>query len=713
MTAVGQQLPTATGREYRISVDCGGTFTDGILLSDSHEVCAAKTDTTPADPKVGVVECVSRLAAQVGATVPELLRATKTVVLGTTLATNIVATRTGAKTGAITTRGFRDRLSFLHVAKSDLGGDRKATAAELFSFRSEFPQPLAPRHLVTEVDERLNFRGEVLTPLRDSDVRKAVAYLRRKGVEAIAVNLLFSHLNPAHELRVEEIIKEEYPEAYVAISSRVLPTVGEVGRWSTTMFSAYVAPKVTEFVKGISAVLAGDGFAGALAFMQSNGGVATGEMVCENPAALLVSGPAAGPALGVSLGRARGVCDLVTADMGGTSFDISIIPDGQVNLSLKKIIDGKKYALPTVDVNAVGAGGGSIASVDMSGRLQVGPASAGAVPGPACYGLGGIEPTVTDANLVLGYLNPDYFLGGDRPLHRSLAEAAIKDRVGDPLGLGVAEAAATIHDVVNAKMAGAIDVMFSQRGCDPRDFILVAAGGAAPVHVARLTREIGMKHFISPRIAPVFCAFGMMYADLKHNYTRPYAAQTAAADLDRINMLFAEMEAEARCTLEREGAAPADISVQRSMDIHYYGQVREQNAPVPDGPVTQETLAVTVDRFHDKHRRVIGYSEPGYPTVIVRLHLAGIAKMVPPPPKEVPSGSGDLAAALKGKRPAYFREAGGFTEVPVYAGEKFGAGDVINGPCIIEERMTTLVLPPAETVTIDPDGSYTTIRKGE
>ena len=694
---------------YRISVDCGGTFTDGILLSDAHEVWAAKVDSTPADPKVAVVECIFRLAAQAGLPLLGLLAATKTIVLGTTLATNIVATRTGAKTGAVTTKGYRDRLSFLHVAKSDLGGDRKATAAELFSFRSEYPRPLAPRHLVAEVNERLDFKGRVLTPLRDDDVRQAVAYLKGKGVEAVAVNLLFSHLNPAHELRVEQIIKEDYPEAYVALSSRVLPTVGEVGRWSTTMFSAYVAPKTTEFVKGISALLAADGFAGALAFMQSNGGVATGEVVCENPAALLVSGPAAGPALGVSLGRARGVSDLVTADMGGTSFDISIIPGGQVNVSQKKIIDGKKYALPTVDVNAVGAGGGSIASIDMSGRLQVGPASAGAVPGPACYGLGGAEPTVTDANLLLGYLNPDYFLGGDRPLHREPAEAAIKAKVADPLGLTVPEAAAAIHDVVNAKMAGAVDIMFSQRGCDPRDFTLVAAGGAAPVHVARLTREIGMKHFISPRTAPVFCAFGMMYADLKHNYTRPYSAQAEAADLGRVNVLYEEMEAEAWRTLEREGAAPVDITIERSMDIHYYGQVREQNAVVPDGPVTAETLAVTVDRFHDKHRRVIGYSEPGYPTMIVRLHLAGVAKIVPPPPREIPQGTGDLAAALKERRPAYFVESGGFTEVPVYDGDRFGAGDVISGPCIIEERMTTLVLPPAETVTVDSDGSYTTI----
>ena len=694
---------------YRLSVDCGGTFTDGILLSDTHDVWAAKADSTPADPAVGTVECISRLAVQAGLSLTALLAATRTIVLGTTIATNIVATRTGAKTGAITTKGYRDRLFFLHAAKADLGGDRKATAAELFSFSGEFPQPLAPRHLVTEVEERLNFKGDVLEPLNEDEVRAAVRYLKEKGAESIAVNLLFSHLNPAHELRVEEIIGEEYPEAYVALSSRVLPVVGEVGRWSTTMFSAYVAPKTTEFVKRIGAVLADKGFSGALAFMQSNGGLATGDVVCENPAALLVSGPAAGPALGVTLAKARGVDNVVTADMGGTSFDISIIADGQINVTQKKIIDGKKYGLATVDVSAVGAGGGSIASIDMSGRLQVGPASAGAVPGPACYGLGGTEPTVTDANLILGYLNPDYFLAGDRPLRKHLAETAVRDKVAAPLGLSVTAAAAAIHDVVNAKMAGAIDVMFSRRGCDPRDFTLCAAGGAAPVHCARLARELGMKHFIVPRVAPVFCAFGMMYADLKHNYTRPFAGLAGDADLDKVNALFNEMERGARGTLVREGASPADVIIEKSMDLHYYGQVREQTAAVPDGPVTAETLAITLERFHERHRKVIGYSEPGYPTSIVRLHLAGIAKIVPPPPRVLAPGDGDVAKAVKEKRRVFFTETGDFIEVAVYDGERLGAGDVIEGPCIVEERLTTLVIPPLETVRIDSDGTYTTM----
>ncbi len=691
---------------FRISVDCGGTFTDGILLSDSGQVWAAKADTTPEDPKLGTFECIRLLAQRAGRPLAELLGATRTIVLGTTLATNIVATRSGARTGAITTRGFRDRLSFLHVAKSDLGGDRKATPAELFSFRSEYPEPLAPRHLVVEVDERVDYTGRVLRPLAEREVRAAARYLRGKGVESIAVNLLFSHLNDAHERAVARILAEEHPGAYVALSSRVLPVIGEVPRWSTTQFSAYVAPKTTQFVRGITDLLGSGGFRGALAFMQSNGGVASGEIVCENPAALLISGPAAGPALGLRLARPRGITNLVTTDMGGTSFDISIIDDGQVNLTQKKLIDGKKFALTSVDVNAVGAGGGSIASVDTSGRLQVGPASAGARPGPACYGHGGREPTVTDANLVLGYLDPDYFLGGERRLRPDRAAAAIGERVAGPLGLAVADAAAAIHDVVNARMAGAIDIMFSRRGCDPRDFTLCAAGGAGALHAARLAREVGMKGFFVPRMAPVFCAFGMMHADLAHDYTRPYAAETQQADLARIDALYAEMEQEARRTLEREGARAADIAITRSMDLRYYGQVREQNAAVPEGPLTADALAETVRRFHARHERVIGYAEPGYPTVIARLHLSAVARSVQPPALRIGSGEGDVARAVKQRRRAWFAELGGFAEVEVYDGERLGGGDALSGPCIIEEPMTTLVVPPGVSVRLEADGTY-------
>lgn len=691
---------------YRISVDCGGTFTDGVLLSDSGQVWVAKADTTPNDPKVGTLNCISRLAEKIGAAAFDLLAATKTIILGTTVATNIVATRTGAKTGVITTKGYRDRLSFLHVAKSDLGGDRKATPAELFSFRSPYPEPLVPRCFVTEVDERLNFAGDVLTAMDEESVRQAARYLRGHEVESVAVNLLFSHLNPAHELRIEEILKEEMPAVHVSLSSRVLPMLGEVARWSTTVFSAYVAPKTAAYARGLSTLLGEQGFKGSLAFMQSNGGLATTDIVCENPATLLVSGPAAGPSLGLRLARDRGINDLVTTDMGGTSFDISIIADGQINLSHKKIIAGQKFGLTAVDVNAVGAGGGSIAFVDSIGRLHVGPASAGASPGPACYGQGGTNPTVTDANLVLGYIDPDYFLGGTRKLDKVLAEAVIKEKVADPLGISVAEAAAAIHDVVNAKMSGAIDIMFSRRGCDPRDFTLCAAGGAGALHVASLARGLGMKGFMVPRMAPVFCAYGMMFAELKHHFTRSYIAETAKADLGRIDAMYAEMEDEARCTLEREGVSPSEINIVKSMDLRYHGQLRDQTVTVPDGPLSPELLAVVLERFHDKHRQVIGYAETTYPTVIAGIHLAGVAKLVTASAQTISAGDG-ISGAKKGRREVYFQDLGGFVQADIFQGERLGAGDQIVGPCIIEEQMTTLVLPPGHCVRLESDGTYT------
>ncbi len=698
---------------FRVSVDTGGTFTDGILINEMGEAITTKAHTTPEDLTVGTIDCVTKLAELSGMPLPDLLGQTSTIVLGTTLATNIVATRSGAKMGTITTKGYRDRLAFLHVAKADLGGDRKATSAELFSFRTPYPKPLTRRYLMTEVEERINYKGEVLIPLNEEDVRKAVAYLKQQGVESIAVMLLFSHLYSFHELRIEEIIKEEFPKAYVSLSSNVLPIMGEVARWSTTMFSAYVAPRVIGYVSGIEDVLENKGFKGTLVFMQSNGGVASADIICENPATLLISGPAAGPSLGLATARLHNVRDVITADMGGTSFDVSLIPDGQINVTQKKVIDGKKFGLSTVDVNAVGAGGGSIAWIDnISGRLDVGPRSAGASPGPACYGIGGTEPTITDANVVLGYIDPAYFLGGETRLRKDLAEKAIKEKIADPLKLGVLKAAAAIYDVINAKMAGAIDVVFSKRGYDPREFTLCAAGGAAPVHAARLMEELGIKHFIVPKMAPVFCAFGMLYADLKHNFTRPLLCETAKVDIESINALFDDMKKEAIETFLREGIDEKEIVIERTMDIHYYGQRREQNAYVPEGPVTPETLDVTMDRFHERHRKIIGYSDSKYPTEIVRLHLAGIARVVPPQLREVSQGDSDASKALKGTRMAFFSEFDDYVDTKIYDGDRLLAGNILEGPCIVEERMTTLVIPPHKKIRVDPYGNYVTIMEG-
>lgn len=697
---------------FRVSVDSGGTFTDGVLINEKGEVVTAKAHTTPQDLTLGTIECLSKLASLSGMTLKDLLGRTNTIVHGTTLATNIVVSRSGAKLGAITTRGYRDRMTFLHVAKGELKGDIRVGTTDLFNFRMDPPKPLTRRYLTTEVEERVNYKGEVLIPLNEDDVRRAVAYLKKQGVESIAVILLFSHLYPAHERRIGEMIKEDFPEAYVSLSSTVLPVWGEVGRWSTTMFGAYVGPKVIGYATKVKKLLIEKGFRGELVFMQSNGGVATTDIVCENPATLLISGPAAGPSMGLALAREHQAENVVSVDMGGTSFDVGAVPEGQINVVQMKVIDGKKFCLPSVDVSTIGAGGGSIAWIDASGRLQVGPQSAGASPGPACYGMGGKDPTVTDADVVLGYIDPDYFLGGETKLRKDLAEKAIQEKIAGRLKLSVPKAAAAIYDVVNAKMAGAIDVVFSRRGYDPREFILCAAGGAAPVHSARLMEELGIRHLMIPKVAPVYCAFGMMYADLKHSFTRPLVCETAKVDLDRINTLYGEMEKEAIEILQREGVAAKDVLIEKTMDVRYYGQVREQNTSVPKGAVTAKTLRVTMDRFHEKHRKVIGYSDPNYPTEIVRLHLEGIARVKSPRLQKVSRGTRSAQKAIKGTRRAFFSEFEDFVEVKVYDGNELSAGNILEGPCIIEEKMTTVVIPPGIRIKVDPYGNYTTIGSG-
>ncbi len=696
---------------FRVSVDSGGTFTDGVLINERGEVVTTKAHTTPQDLTAGTIEVLSKLASLSGMKLEDLLGRTSTIVHGTTLATNIVVSHSGAKLGTITTRGFRDRMTFLQVAKGELKGEIRVGTADIFSFRMEPPKLLTRRYLMTEVEERVNYKGEVLVPLNEEDVRRAVAYLKKQGVESIAVILLFSHLFPAHERRIGEIIKEDYPGAYVSLSSTVLPVCGEVGRWSTTMFSAYVGPKVIHYVSRIKKLLEDKGFKGELVFMQSNGGAATTDIVCENPAALLISGPAAGPSMGLALAKEHKVENVVSVDMGGTSFDVGVVPEGKINVIQNRVIEGKKYSLPSVDVSAVGAGGGSIAWIDAGGRLQVGPDSAGASPGPACYGMGGTEPTVTDADLVLGYIDPEYFLGGETKLRKDFAERVIKEKIAGPLNLTVPKAAAAIYDVVNAKMAGAIDVVFSRRGYDPREFILCAAGGAAPVHSARLMEEIGIRHLMIPKVAPVYCAFGMLYADLKHSFTRPFVSETAKVDLDRINALYGEMEREATDILQREGVAKKEIWIEKTMDLRYYGQVREQNALVPKGIVTPEGFKVTLNRFHEKHRKVIGYSDPKYPTEIVRLHLQGIARVKPPRLKKISRGGGDARKAMKGTRRAYFSEFEDFVDATVYEGDKLLAGNILKGPCILEEKMTTVVIPPNLKIRVDIYGNYTTINK--
>lgn len=689
---------------FRISIDSGGTFTDGVLINEKGETITAKVRTTPKDISIGTMECIGKLAKGAEISLRDLLSQTSTIVHGTTLATNAVASQSGAKMGTIATKGQRLRMVFPQVPKSDW----KERPVDMYDFRLDEPKPLTRPYLMTEVEERVNYKGEVLIPLNEESARVAVRYLKKHQVESIAVMLMFSPLYPNHEKRIAEIIEEEYPGVYVALSSATLPTIGEIERWSTTMFSAYVAPSVARYVEKIQGLLEKEGMKGQLLFMQSNGGVATPDIVRTNPATLLYSGPAAGPSFGLSLGLTKDFKNVLSVDMGGTSYDVGIASEGTVDIVQLQVIDAKKYAMPSVDVSTTGAGGGSIAYVDRIGRLHVGPKSAGASPGPACYGQGGKEPTVTDANVVLGYLDPEYFLGGEIKLNKALAEKAIREKVAEPLGLSVTEAAAAIYEIINTNMAGATNVVFAKRGYDSRDFAMCAAGGAAPIHAVRIAEELGIQHVIIPKIAATYCAFGMLQCDLKHDFQKPYIALASMADVAKINELYEEMEKEAVDILQKEGADEKDVIIEKTMEMCYFGQFRQRIANVPTGPVTKESLDTTINNFHELHRSTAGYADPDYPTLIQRLLLSGIARIPKSQLKAIPQGSGDVSKALKSTRQAYFPKENNFITTKVYDGDKLLAGDTLTGPCIIEEKLTTIVVPPKVSLEVDSFGNYVT-----
>lgn len=690
---------------YRIAVDSGGTFTDGVLIDASGAAVMRKAHTTPENLTIGTIDCMDRLAQSQGLSLEQLLAQTQNLVLGTTMATNAVATLSGPKLATISTKGFRMRMAFPQVAKAEW----KEGPADMYDFRALGPESLVDYRLMTEVEERVNFAGKVITPLNEAECRAVARRLREEGVETVAVTLLHSHVNASHERRVGEILAEECPAMHVTLSSSVLPVGGEGERWGTAMFSAYVAPVVRRFVGHFTKTLQERGFRGQLQFIQSNGGLAAPEIVAENPAVLLLSGPAAGPSLGRSLGLANDYANVLSVDMGGTSFDVGVVHGGSVDTVRQQVIHGKKFALPSVDVTAIGAGGGSIAHVDGTGRLHVGPKSASANPGPACYDKGGSDPTVTDANVVLGYIDPDYFLGGDTRLRKDLAERAIREQIAQPLGLSVPEAAAAIYEVINSNMASGTDVAFAKRGYDPRDFALIAAGGAAAVHAVRLMQELRINKLIVPKVGPIYCAYGMMFCDLRHDFQRTYFCDTTKVNFTELQGMFDAMEREARETLRREGVEEAKIDIRRSVDMKYYGQFRDRNARVAAGPVTAQSIAGTIEKFHAIHEQTVGYCDKKYPTEIVRLHLSGSTSLSTPKLQKIAKGS-SAEAALKKKRPAYF-SPGGFVDTPIYDGERLGSGVSITGPAIIEEIFTTFVIPPGASAIVDDYGNYITTRK--
>jgi N-methylhydantoinase A len=686
--------------KFRVGVDVGGTFTDFLVSGAGTAARVYKSSTTPDNPARGFFAGLEQAAKDYGLTLPEFLDRVETIVHGTTITTNAVLTGTGAKTGFLTTAGFRD---VLHM--------RRGMKERQFEKYAP-PQPLVPRHLTHVARERVNVDGKVLEPLHEEDVVAAARAFKADGVEAVAVSYLWSFRNPAHEQRTREILERELPGTYVSMSTEILPQIRVYERHSTTALNAYSGPILTRYLSRLERELNERGYKGRLLIMQSNGGVMSPQVAQRFASNTLLSGPAGAPGAGVFYGSTHGFENVITVDMGGTSFDVALVKDGRPGITTDGEIGDHRIASPILDIHTIGAGGGSIARVETGGLLAVGPASAGAQPGPACYGRGGTHPTVTDADYVLGYLDPQAFHGGMLTLDGAAAKKAIDEHVAKPLGVETVKAADGIYEVVNANMAAALGVVSVQRGYDPREFVLIVAGGAGPIHAGPIARELEIPLVLIPRESSVFCAAGMLISDLQHDYVRTYARDLDKVDAAEVTQQFGEMTATARATLAHEGVDAGKVKLTYGVDLRYVGQFNEVEVPFEfKGKVTPKVLADTVRRFHERHDGLYGYSMAGAPVELINLRVT--ARGVTPKPKfaRTPKAKGPASKALLGSRPAWFD--GKWVKTPVYDGLKLQNGHQVKGPAIVQQPTTTIIVPTDFDLKVDEYNNYLMYRKGE
>jgi N-methylhydantoinase A len=683
-----------TAQPFRIGVDVGGTFTDLVLVHDGT-ITLEKHATTPRDQSAGVLGGIRQLAARVGLSTAELLARTELVVHGTTTADNTMIEMSGAVTGLVTSDGHRDEIEI-----------RRGFKENIWDPAFPPPPPICPRRRRYGVPERLDFEGNVVVPLDEEAVRRVCRRLKKQGVESLAIVLLFAFVNPAHERRVRAIAAEELPGVMLSLSHEVMAAAPEFERTSTTLVNAYVGPKIERYLSRLDARLREAGFAGELLIMQSNGGVMPGGYVADKAVAVMGSGPAGGVMGAAAVAGAAGIADFISVDMGGTSYDVSLVRKGEPEVRAgwnwhHRYLIG----LPMVDVQTVGAGGGSIARVD-AGALKVGPESAGSEPGPVCYGRGGALPTVTDANVILGYLNPDRFCGGTMRLDAEGAAAAIRERVAKPLGTTVVQAADGIFRLVNANMANAIRKASAQKGVDPRPLTLVVFGGNGPVHAGMQAAELGIRRIFVPKLSPAFSALGLLLTDHVVDEMRSYVSPTSRIDLARVNRLFAEMEASASRALAGSAARRRRrLRLERMAALCYPGQTFDMAVPLPGrgGQVTARVLADTVERFHRMHEELHTYASRDQEPVLRGLRVKAVAVEEKPTLPRAPRRA--QGNPRTGARKAFFR--GRYVSTPIYDGPRLAPRQTILGPAIVEEPFTTIVVYPGQRATVDERGNYT------
>ena len=688
----------------KIGIDVGGTFTDFIVTRDGAEPLLHKVLSTPADPSEAVAAGLAELAGMQTPprTLAEFIGDVDAIVHGTTVTTNATLTHTGAKSGLITTRGVRDALEM-----------RRGVREEQYNNRYTNVVPLVPRYLRIGVGGRLDRNGRELAPLDLDGVREAIELFRQEGVEAVSICFMNAFANPAHEQAAAERVRRELPNAYLTVSTDLLPAIRFYDRVSTTALNSYVGPKLERYLERLVERLAGIGFRGALLIMQSNGGVMTPDVARRQAALTLLSGPAGGPGAGLFHARVHGHRQCITVDMGGTSFEASLAVEGPTVVNDGEIAR-HRIALPMLDIHTIGAGGGSIGWIDQGGLLRMGPHSAGAAPGPACYGLGGTLPTTTDANLVLGYLDPDYFAGGRMRLDVDAARAAIERHIAEPLGMTVEQAAAGMYRVACNNMAQGVREISIKRGYDPREFPMIVAGGAGPIHSCVICSELGIPLQIVPRESSVLCALGMLLSDLTHDYVRTFVARLAQVDWARLDALVGEMTAEGERQLERERIPAARRRTSIKLDCRYLKQYHEVSFAVSRASLRARDAAAIAAAFHAEHQRLYGYSleSENAPVEIINVRVQALGTTDKPRLGEEPLAGSDPGAAVKRSRSAFVPEENAFRSVPVYDAKLLGHGNRITGPAIVEAVTTAIVVTASYDGVCDAHGSIVLHAKG-
>jgi len=679
----------------QLTIDVGGTFTDCLVLDDGGQLQRFKASTTPDDPTVGFFAAVAKAAAYYKQSITQFLGSVEQIVHGTTLGTNILITGRGAKVGMITTANFRDVLEMRR-------GIRNLHGSMFDMFVAPY-EPLVPRDLRLGVEERTLYTGQVLTPLDEGALRKAVRRLVEEKCTAVAVCFLHSYANGENELRAKRLIREMAPELYVTTSHEILPVWREFERFSTAVVSAYIGPAVTRYADKLQGELRSHGFRGRLLMMLANGLVQVVDECRDRAVYLLNSGPAAAPSAAVHLGGLHGRKSLLSMDMGGTSFDICVIREGEVPTTTDSWVGEHRVAIKMVDVPTVGAGGGSLAWIDSLGLLRVGPQSAGADPGPAAYGHGE-EATVTDADLVLGYIPADYFLGGDIRLDVKRSHAAVA-RIGARLGMSEDATAQIIFTTINNVMANLVTEACTRKGHDVRDFTLVAGGGAGGVHAAAIARQLGIPMVIVPRVAALMSAFGMFVMDLGLEYARSRARRQSQLDLAEINAMYAEMRRRATADFARIGIPEARLSYQPTVEMRYVGQFHEVEVDLPAGELDAEGLQLLVRSFHAKYEKLYTYSMTWREAELLTFRLKVTA---PSRPVQTVAGARSgrpLELARRGFRSCLFDGSTRRDETPVYDWDRMEPGHTLSGPALIDDRTTTVLVPRGFGCAIDEEGN--------